>query len=84
MTYEDESFEATCTRVINKLLPACEHLKDERNCFQQKLDFEQRCKLCQAAGLLNFCREELPSLASRAQEVERLRRFQMNSLGGYG
>jgi hypothetical protein len=84
MAHENESFPETSTRVINKLLPACEHLKGDRNCFQQELEFEDRCRFCQASGLLSFCRDEIPALMSRAREVDRLQQFKLNSLGGYG
>lgn len=84
MAYEDETFEQTCDRIISKLRQECQQREEEGDCLKRKLDFEERCTQCQAAGLIFFSRGEIPSLTRKASQADHLGQFQRNVLGGWG
>lgn len=86
--YDDERLADCCTRIIGKLVTKCETTevvgRKKLSCLQRKLEFEDRCAICQAAGLLSFLRDEAPVLeqAERLKaDADRLRSFAMNVVG---
>lgn len=85
MAYENETLQECCKRVVKKLKSKCEKIDEQdKNCLQRQDEFEERCDICQAAGLLCYLDEEAETIqnaARNARQRELDRSFIMNSVG---
>jgi len=83
--YANESLGDCCRRVTAELDSRCEQLDEHsQSCLVRRIDFEERCAICRAAGLICYLRDLEDTLVqARRTERERdeLRRFQMNAVG---
>jgi hypothetical protein len=85
VAYENESFEDQCARIGKKLAAMCERRVEGKPCAaHEPVDFEDCCTPCQGARTLYYVQQNWPGLVSRAREVDSLRMFQINALGGWG
>lgn len=86
--YANESLGDCCRRVVAELDAKCEQLDEHsRSCIVRQMEFEDRCSICRAAGLICYlrdCEGELVQARQTARERDELRSFQMNALGGWG
>lgn len=85
--YANETLGECCRRVTAELDAKCEQLDaHSQSCLVRKVDFEERCPICRAAGLICYLRDLESSLVgARRTERERdeLRMFQMHAVGNY-